>query len=119
MTYPKKEEEKLIIRMNNSGTFPKASAVLQPEDIVKAREVVREVYMDEKIERYIVDIIYATRTPSDYGLKSLTDMISYGASPRASKGLRLHQAPRLRDTRGREGRLLRGAPSPYRPDLRG
>ena len=87
VTYPKKEEEKLIIRMNNSGTFPKANAVLQPEDIVKAREVVREVYMDEKIERYIVDIVYATRTPSDYGLKSLTDMISYGASPRASISL--------------------------------
>lgn len=87
VTYPKKEEEKLIIRMNNSGTFPKASAVLQPEDIIKAREVVREVYMDEKIERYIVDIVYATRTPSDYGLKSLTDMISYGASPRASISL--------------------------------
>ena len=87
VTYPKKEEEKLIIRMNNSGTFPKANAVLQPEDIIKAREVVREVYMDEKIERYIVDIVYATRTPSDYGLKSLTDMISYGASPRASISL--------------------------------
>ena len=87
VTYPKKEEEKLIIRMNNSGTFPKANAVLQPEDIVKAREVVREVYMDEKIERYIVDIVYATRTPSDYGLKSLADMISYGASPRASISL--------------------------------
>ncbi len=87
VTYPKKEEEKLIIRMNNSGTFPKANAVLQPEDIIKAREVVREVYMDEKIERYIVDIVYATRTPSDYGLKSLADMISYGASPRASISL--------------------------------
>lgn len=87
VSYPKKEEEKLIIRMNNSGTFPKTNAVLQPEDIIRAREVVREVYMDEKIERYIVDIVYATRTPSDYGLKSLGDMISYGASPRASISL--------------------------------
>ena len=87
VTYPKKEEEKLIIRMNNSGEFPKANAVLQPEDIIKARGVVRDVYMDEKIERYIVDIVYATRTPEDYGLKSLKDMISYGASPRASISL--------------------------------
>ena len=61
--------------------------MLQPEDIIKARSVVRDVYMDEKIERYIVDIVYATRTPEDYGLKSLKDMISYGASPRASISL--------------------------------
>ncbi len=87
VTYPKKEEEKLIIRMNNSGSFPKASAVIRPEDIVRAREVVREVYMDEKIERYIVDIVYATRTPEDYGLGKLKDMIAYGGSPRASISL--------------------------------
>jgi len=85
--YPKKEEEKLIIRMNNSGEFPKASAVVRPEDIVRAREVVREVYMDEKIERYIVDIVYATRTPEEYGLKGLKDLIAYGGSPRASISL--------------------------------
>ncbi len=87
VTYPKKEEEKLIIRMNNGGAFPKPSAVLQPEDISRAREVVREVYMDEKIERYIVDIVYATRTPEAYGLHKLKDMISYGGSPRASISL--------------------------------
>jgi len=87
VTYPKKEEEKLIIRMNNSGAFPKANTVLKPEDIVRAREVVREVYMDEKIERYIVDIVYATRTPEEYGLAKLKDLISYGASPRASISL--------------------------------
>lgn len=87
VTYPKKEEEKLIIRMNNGGTFPKANAVLQPEDIRRAREVVREVYMDEKIEKYIVDIVYATRTPEAYQLGRLKDMISYGASPRASISL--------------------------------
>jgi len=87
VTYPKKEEEKLIIRMNNGGTFPKANAVLQPEDIERAREVVREVYMDEKIEKYIVDIVYATRTPEAYQLGKLKDMISYGASPRASISL--------------------------------
>ena len=85
--YPKKEEEKLIIRMNNSGEFPKASPVVRPEDIVRARDVVREVYMDEKIVRYIVDIVYATRTPEEYGLKGLKDLISYGGSPRASISL--------------------------------
>ena len=87
VNYPKKEEEKLIIRMNNSGLFPKASTVLKPEDIIRAREVVREVYMDEKIERYIVDIVYATRTPEDYNLSSLKELISYGSSPRASISL--------------------------------
>ncbi len=84
VTYPKKEEEKLIIRMNNGGEFPKANKVLKPEDIVRAREVVREVYMDEKIEKYIVDIVYATRTPQDYGLDKLKNLISFGGSPRAS-----------------------------------
>ena len=87
VTYPKKEEEKLIIRMNNSGSFPKASPVLKPEDIERARGLVREVYMDEKIERYIVDIVYATRTPEEYGLGKLKDLIAYGGSPRASISL--------------------------------
>ena len=87
VSYPKKEEEKLIVRMNNSGEFPKASPVLKPEDIVKARQVVRDVYMDEKIERYIVDIVYATRTPADYGLGQLSGLIAYGGSPRASISL--------------------------------
>ena len=87
VSYPKKEEEKLIVRMNNTGEFPKANPILKPEDIIRARQVVRDVYMDEKIERYIVDLVYATRTPDDYGLKSLKDMISYGASPRASISL--------------------------------
>lgn len=85
--YPKKEEEKLIVRMNNTGEFPKASPVMKPEDIIRARKVVRDVYMDEKIERYIVDIVYATRTPQDYGLGKLSNLISYGASPRASISL--------------------------------
>ena len=87
VSYPKKDEEKLIIRMNNTGVFPKASAVVSPEDIVRARNVVRDVYMDEKIERYIVDIVYATRTPEEYGLKNLKDLISFGGSPRASISL--------------------------------
>lgn len=85
--YPKKEEERQIVRMNNTGEFPKPQAVVSPEDIVRARQVVREVYMDEKIERYIVDIVYATRTPADYGLGKLKDLISYGGSPRASISL--------------------------------
>lgn len=87
VSYPKKEEERQIIRMNGTGSFPKASPIVTPEDIIRARKVVREVYMDEKIERYIVDIVYATRTPEDYGLKDLTGLISYGASPRASISL--------------------------------
>lgn len=85
--YPKKEEERMIVRMNNTGKFPKASPILKPEDIVRARQVVRDVYMDEKIERYIVDIVYATRTPKDYNLSKLSSLISYGASPRASISL--------------------------------
>ncbi len=87
VSYPKKEEEKLIIRMHNSGAFPKAVPVLKPEDIIRARSVVKDVYMDEKIEKYIVDIVYATRTPEEYGLGKLKDLISYGASPRASISL--------------------------------
>ena len=87
VSYPKKEEERLIVRMNNTGEFPKASPILKPEDIIRARQVVKDVYMDEKIERYIVDIVYATRTPQDYGLGKLTNLISYGASPRASISL--------------------------------
>ena len=85
--YPRKEEERLIVRMNNSGEFPRPNPVINPEDIVRARQVVRDVYMDEKIERYIVDIVYATRTPEEYGLKNLRDLISFGGSPRASISL--------------------------------
>lgn len=87
VSYPNKEEEKRILRMNTTGTFPQPKAVLSPEDIIRAREIVREVYMDEKIERYIVDIVYATRTPEEYGLPELKNLISFGASPRASISL--------------------------------
>ena len=87
VNYPAKEEERQIIRLNNTGEFPRASAVVKPEDIMRARQVVRDVYMDEKIEKYIVDIVYATRTPEDYNLQSLKGLISYGASPRASIAL--------------------------------
>lgn len=86
--YPNKEEERLIIRQNMLGAqFPKASHVVTPETILKAREVVAQVYMDEKIERYIVDIIFATREPESYGLDRLAVMIGYGCSPRASIAL--------------------------------
>ncbi|MFB0973750.1 MAG: MoxR family ATPase [Bacteroidales bacterium] len=87
VTYPKKEEEKQIIIMNNEGQFPKPQRVLKPEDIVRARNVVREVYMDEKIEKYIVDIVFATRNPEEYGLPKLKNMIAFGGSPRASISL--------------------------------
>lgn len=85
--YPSREEEMQIIRMNGKGEYPKPNAVVTPEDIVRAREVVRDVYVDEKIERYIVDIVYATRTPQDYNLSSLKNLVAYGASPRASLSL--------------------------------
>ena len=86
--YPKKEEEKLIMRMNNSGEgLPKPDVVIKPEDIVRARSVVRDVYMDEKIERYIVDIVFATRNPEEYGLEKYKNMIAFGGSPRASIAL--------------------------------
>ncbi|MBR3527468.1 MAG: AAA family ATPase, partial [Bacteroidales bacterium] len=87
--YPGKDEEKQIIRMNNSGSFPRPSTVLKTDDIMRARKVVRDVYMDEKIEKYIVDIVFATRTPADYGLSKLAGMISFGGSPRASISLSL------------------------------
>lgn len=85
--YPKKEEERHIIRQNLSQIKPKASAILKPEDIIKARNIVREVYMDEKIEKYIIDIVFASRYPSEYGLEKYSNMISYGGSPRASISL--------------------------------
>ncbi len=90
LDYPEKEEEKLIIRHNISKQgMPKPNAILKPADITKAREVVKEVYMDEKIEKYIVDIVYATRKPKDYGLEDMENLIEVGASPRASISMAL------------------------------
>ncbi len=89
INYPKKEEEKLIIRQNLAKEKPMVTPILSPKDIIDARDVVRQVYIDEKIERYIVDIVFATRFPQDYGLDSLKEMISFGASPRASINLAL------------------------------
>ncbi|MGD1848191.1 MAG: AAA family ATPase [Salibacteraceae bacterium] len=88
--YPKKEEEKIIIRQNVNPTgFPKPTAVVTPEQIIKARSIVREVYMDEKIELYIVDIVFATCSPKEIGLGNYEQLISFGASPRASINLAL------------------------------
>ncbi len=89
ITYPKVEEEKLIIRQNVSATFPRANRVVSIEDILKARQVVRDVYMDEKIEKYILDIVFATRFPKNYNLGQFESMIAFGASPRASINLAL------------------------------
>ena len=85
--YPKKEEEKIIIRHNLAAKFPTASSVLKTENIINARKIVKEVYLDEKIEQYIIDIIFATRNPEKYGLEKFKDMISFGASPRGSINL--------------------------------
>ena len=87
--YPKKEEEKLIIRQNIAKTRPFSNPVLKPQDILKARDVVRDVYMDEKIEKYIIDIVFATRYPNEYNLSKFSTLISYGGSPRASINLAL------------------------------
>jgi len=89
INYPQKEEEKLIIRQNIEKTKPSVSPVLSPKDIMAARDVVHQVYIDEKIERYIIDIVFATRFPQDYGLEHLKNMISFGGSPRASINLAL------------------------------
>lgn len=85
--YPTKEEERSILRENLLEIFPKADRILEPADIMKAREIVRMVYMDEKIESYILDIVFATREPGKIGLGKLAPMIQYGASPRASINL--------------------------------
>jgi len=87
--YPKLEEEKLIIRQQISGADDNVRPVVSTEDITKAREVVRQVYIDEKIEQYIADIVFATRYPEKYSLKEIKDYIEFGASPRASINLAL------------------------------
>ena len=84
ITYPNKNDEKLIMRENMRLSFPSANPVLNIADIVKARGIVREVYMDEKIENYITDIVFATRFPQEYNLAKFKNLISYGGSPRAS-----------------------------------
>jgi MoxR-like ATPase len=88
--YPNKEDEKKIVRANISPQgMLKPNAIIKPEDIIRARKVVREVYMDEKIEQYIIDIVFATRYPEQYKLANYKNLVSFGASPRASINLAL------------------------------
>lgn len=85
--YPTREDEKLIIRQNIAPVKTEIRPIIRPEEVLEAQKVVSQIYIDEKIERYIVDIVFATRFPADYGLNDLTGIISFGASPRASISL--------------------------------
>jgi MoxR-like ATPase len=85
--YPSRDEEKSILRQNSAQEFPKCDVVVSPVDILKARKIIKDVYMDEKIEQYILDIVFATRFPQDFGLGKLTELISFGASPRGTINL--------------------------------
>ena len=87
VNYPGREEERLIVRENLADEFPVANSILKPADIMKARAVVKEVYLDEKIENYILDIVFATRDPQKAGLAQFVPLIQYGGSPRASINL--------------------------------
>ncbi len=87
--YPTKEEEKQILRQQINVSLPKTTSVVKPEDIIRARAVVKDVYIDEKIENYIADIVFATRYPAEYKLEKFVSMINYGASPRATISLAL------------------------------
>jgi MoxR-like ATPase len=90
ITYPSKEEELKIMRQNlDNVSDGKIQPVISPEDILRARSLIQEIYVDEKIDRYILDIVFATRNPKEYGMPGLTDLISYGASPRATINLAL------------------------------
>ncbi len=89
ITYPEREDERAIMRKNVNDTFGEVKAVIDPKSILRARDVVREVYMDEKIEHYILDIVFATRNPEKHKLEKLKPLISYGGSPRASISLAL------------------------------
>ncbi|GAB1405729.1 AAA family ATPase [Lentimicrobium sp.] len=87
--YPTREEEKFIMRQNMGGQIPATSRIITPEQVIKARNLTREVYLDEKIENYITDIVFSTRFPAENKLKKFEGLISYGASPRASINLAL------------------------------
>ncbi|MCF8242711.1 MAG: MoxR family ATPase [Melioribacteraceae bacterium] len=89
ISYPSREEEQQIMRMNVGGVFPQIQQVVSPEQILKARKLVHDVYVDEKIEKYILDIVFATRNPAEFGLSNLTELINYGGSPRATINLAL------------------------------
>lgn len=87
LDYPTKDEESQIVRENLGHVFPTSSTILKPDDIIKARDLVKDVYMDEKIENYILDIVFATRYPERYKLEKFSNLISFGGSPRASISL--------------------------------
>ena len=89
ITYPSREEEQKIMNMNVSGGMPEIKPVISPESILNARKLIQSVYVDEKIEKYILDIVFATREPGEFGLSDLTELISYGGSPRATINLAL------------------------------
>ena len=89
ITYPTREEEQSIMKLNVGGSIPEINKVISPADILKGRKLVQDIYVDEKIEQYILDIVFATRNPGDFGLNDLTDLISYGGSPRATINLAL------------------------------
>lgn len=89
ITYPSREEEQAIMKLNVGGSIPKIQKVISPEDVLKGRKLVQDIYVDEKIEQYILDIVFATRNPGNFGLNDLTDLISYGGSPRATINLAL------------------------------
>ncbi len=87
LDYPNKEDEKLIVRENLARDFPSATKIMKADNIMKARDIVKEVYMDEKIENYILDIVFSTRFPENFNLDKFSSMINYGGSPRASINL--------------------------------
>src|SRR5690606_19700175 len=89
ITYPNREAEQMVLRNSIDESFPKVEKVISLEEILRSRKMVRKVYMDEKIEKYILDIVSATRQPADFGLSKLNDLISFGASPRGSINLAL------------------------------
>ncbi len=89
ISYPSKSEEQIIIRQNIAKNYPEINTLLSVDDILRAKNLVKEVYLDEKIEKYIVDIVFASRTPENYGLKDFENYISFGASPRAGINLAL------------------------------
>jgi MoxR-like ATPase len=89
ITYPERDQELQIMKQNVSGIEPTVNQVISPNDILNARKLINEVYVDEKIEKYILDIVFATRRPEEFGMENLTDLINYGGSPRATINLAL------------------------------
>lgn len=89
ITYPSRSEEQQIMKLNVGGAIPDIKAVVSPKNILNARKLIHDIYVDEKIEKYILDIVFATRKPSEFGLSDLTELINYGGSPRATINLAL------------------------------